>query len=135
MNIYHFVYAYFYNKAGAQGPGRLAGSSHVLFTLFSHVLFIIEIIYCVTGFKIQLFTESIAGSLFHRKQVYFMYCLPFFIISWLFYNQKRTEKIVEKFNNRDEYVIQGDTNRIILYIVGPFLAALFLLFLKQKGFV
>lgn len=132
MNIYHFIFCYFYKKNGTHIGGRISGSGHVFVALLSHILFIIEIIYCVTGFKIQLFPESITGSLFHRKQVYFIYCIPFFIISWLFYNQKRTEKIVEKFTNRDEYIMQGDTNRAILYIVVPFLAALFLVFLKQK---
>jgi hypothetical protein len=135
MNIYDFIYAYFYNKAEYPGPGRLAGSSHVLFALFSHVLLLIEVVYCLTGYKTHLFPETISGSLFHRKQVYFLYCIPFFIISWLFYNKKRTKKIIEKFDNRDEYVMQRDTNRVILYIVVPFLAALLLVFLKQKGII
>jgi hypothetical protein len=130
MNIYNFVYAYFYNKAGLPGPGRLAGSSHVLFALFSHLLFIIEIIYCITGYKVHLFPD-IGGSLFHRKQVYFIYSIPFFVISWFFYNKKRTEKIVEEFSNRDEYVTQGDTNRAGLYILGPFIVTIILISLKQ----
>ena len=135
MNIYHFVYAYFYYKIDYPKLGRIYGSAHVFLALLSHFLFLTQIINCIVDYNFVsfLFSGRVNGLLSHRKQVYFMYCLPFFIISWFFYNKKRTERILEKFNNRDEYVIQGDTNRIILYIVGPFLAALFLVFLKQKG--
>lgn len=135
MNIYHFVFCYFYNKNGTHIGGRISGIGHVFVALLSHILFIIEIVYCISDYKIYLFPESITGSLFHRKQVYFVYCIPFLIILWLFYSKKRTERIVVEFNNRDEYIIQGDTNRVILYIVGPFLAALLLVFFKQEGII
>lgn len=123
MNIYNFIFCYFYNKADYPKLGRMYGSAHVLF--------LIEIIYCTTGYKIHLFPESVTGSLFHRKQVYFVYSIPFFIISWLYYNNERTEKILEKFNDRDEYIMQGDSNRAGIYILGPFLATIVLICLKQ----
>ena len=134
MNIYNFIYAYFYNKAGYPGPGRMYGSGNVLIVLFIHILFVFEIIYCVTDYEINIFPE-LGGSLFHRKQVNFIYSIPLFVITWFFYNNKRTERILEEFNNRDEYVMQGDTNRAIIYIVGPLIAGLLLIFLKQKGVI
>ena len=73
MIIYNFIYAYFYNKAGYNSLGRIYGSIHVIFTLFSHILFFIEVIYCVTNYKIHLFPESINGSLFHQKKIYLMF--------------------------------------------------------------
>jgi hypothetical protein len=131
MNIYNFIFACFYNKVGYPELGRLARSTHVLFALFSHVLLIIDVVYCVTGYKNHLFSESIIESLFHRKQVCFIYCIPFFIYSWLFYDEKRTKKILEKFNDKDEYIMQGDSNRAGLYFLGPFLVTMVLICLKQ----
>jgi hypothetical protein len=64
-----------------------------------------------------------------------MYSIPFFVISWIFYTEKRTEKIVEEFNNRDEYIIQEDANRAGLYILGPFLATIILICLKQYDII
>jgi hypothetical protein len=130
MNIYNFIYAYFYNKAGYPGPGRMYGSGNVLIVLFIHVLFVFEIIYCVTDYKIDIFPE-LGGSLFHRKQVNFIYSIPFLVITWFFYNNKRTDRILEEFNNRDEYVMQGDTTRIITYLAIPFLLTILLICLKQ----
>ncbi len=135
MNIYHFVYAYFYNKVDYPKLGRIYGSAHVFLALLSHFLFVSQIINCIIDYNFVsfLFSGRVNGTLFHRKQVYFMYCVPFFIFSWLYYNKERTEKILEKFNDRDEYTIQGDAKRVCIYILGPFLAMIFLVFLKQKG--
>ena len=41
--------------------------------------------------------------------------------------------LIEKFDARDEYVQQRDTNRVILYFLIPFLITIILMFLKQKG--
>jgi hypothetical protein len=84
----------------------------------------------VTDYKIDIFPE-LGGSLFHRKQVNFIYSIPFLVITWFFYNNKRTDRILEEFNNRDEYVMQGDTNRIITYLAIPFLLTILLICLKQ----
>lgn len=62
-----------------------------------------------------------------------MYFIPCAILACIFYNNKRSELLIEKFDARDEYVQQRDTNRVILYFLIPFLITIILMFLKQKG--
>lgn len=131
MNILNFIYCYFYNKYGRSGPSRFIGSSFVVIAIGLYVMTIFEIIYVITDYKITFFARPEGMSLYRWKQRGFMYFIPFVIIVSFFYENKRSELLIEKFDNRDEYVQQGDNNRIFIYLLIPFILTILLICLKQ----
>lgn len=133
MNIFNFIYCYFYNKYGRSGPGRFTGSSFVLIAIGLYILTIFEVIYVITDYKVTFFSRPEGMSLFRWKQRGFMYFIPCVILGCFFYNNKKSERLIEEFDARDEYIQQQDTNRVILYFVIPFVITIVLMFLKQKG--
>jgi hypothetical protein len=102
MNIYNFIYCYFYNKHGRSGPGRLIGSSFVVIAIGLYVMTCFEIIYVITDYKITFFLRPEGMSLFRWKQKGFMYFIPCTILVSFFYNNKKSELLIEKFDKGDE---------------------------------
>lgn len=135
MNIFNFIYCFFFNKYGRTVPGRLIGSSFVLITIGLYLMTIFELTYVITDYKITFFSRPEGMSLFRWKQRGFIYFIPFVIIISFFYNNKRSELLIVKFDNRDEYIQQGDTNRVILYMLIPFLFTILLISLKQYDII
>ncbi len=132
MNIFNLTYCYFYNKSEFSGPGRLKASIYVLILGGLYLLSIFEIIFVITDYKINFFSSTQGISLYKQKQLDFIYFIPCGFMTWLFYNKERSKKLLEKFHSRDEYVQQGDTNRVIIYYLIPFVVTTILMFLKQN---
>jgi hypothetical protein len=69
-----------------------------------------------------------------RKYEDFIFCVPIITGFYFFYNNERVKRILKKFDARDEYVQQGDTNRVILYIVVPAVLTIVFALIRQGGF-
>ena len=126
MNIYNFIFCFFCSKDGNTKPGRIYGSGILLFTVFFQLFFLSEILTLFTGIKLISFLAKIPKSNF-----YFYAALIVFGLVHYFHS-KRVEKLMKQYYSRDEYVQQGDTNRIILYVLGSVFAALLLMAIRQK---
>ena len=135
MNIFNFIYCFFYNKYDRSVPGRLIGSSFVLIAIGLYLITIFELTYVITDYKITFFSRPEGMSLFRWKQKGFMYFIPCAIFVSFFSNNKRSGFLIEKFNNRDEYLQQGDTNRVITYLLIPFILTTLLICLKQYNII
>ena len=103
----------------------------MLITFGLYLITIFELNYVITDYKITFFSRPEGMSLFRWKQKGFMYFIPCAILISFFYNNKRSKLLIEKFDNRDEYLQQGDTNRVITYLLIPFILTTLLICLKQ----
>ena len=133
MNIYNFTYCFFYKLWEKQGTdGRLSGTGIVFFTLLMHILLILEIIFDLTGHKLSLFPHHEGASYSQRKNFNLIFCIPFIIAIWLFYNRYRTDKLLKEY----EIYYEGDESkislRILLYVVLPPILLLVLALIRQK---
>ena len=126
---------FFFNKYGRTLPARFIGSSFVLIIIGLYSLAIFQFIYLITNYKITFFSRPEGMSLFYWKKKAVMFFVPCAIIISFFYNSKRSEFLIEKFDNRDEYLQQGDTNRVITYLLIPFILTTLLICLKQYNIV
>jgi hypothetical protein len=128
MNIYNFIFCFFCKKYGNSDPGRIYGSGMLLFTVFFQFFFLSEILTLFTGFKLISFISNLPKSNFY----FYASLITFGLV--LYFDSKRVERLMEQYYSRDEYVQQGDTNRIILYVLGSFFAALLVMAFRQKYF-
>lgn len=133
MKIYNLIYCFFYELSENQGrDGRLSAAGIVFFALLMHILLILEIIFDLTGHKIDLFPHYNGAAYSHRKEYNMLLCVPFMIVIWLFYNRNRTERLLKEY--QDYY--KGDENRaslrFILYVIAPTILALILSSIRHK---
>lgn len=126
MNIYNFIFCYFYQKNGTDIGGRIFGSGMLFFTIMMHFFLLDEVIMIMTNKKIFAFFTAI------RQDNKFLF--PGLMISTLFffYSSKRMLILMKHFEERDEDIQRGDTNRIILYIVVPFILTIVAVAIRQK---
>jgi amino acid permease len=136
MNIYNFIYCFFYNLWEKKGSdGRINGTGVVFFSLLIHILLILEIVYNITGYRISLLPSSHGATYGQRKGVNFIICIPFIIAIWLFYNRTRTDRILKQYEKLFDRKEKEQKTRIILYIIIPLISVLILAILRQKGLI
>lgn len=82
----------------------------------------------------MIFSDNCEAPYIQRNYEDFIFCVPIIIGFYFFYNNERVKRILEKFDARDEYVQQGDTNRVILYIVVPAVLTVVFALIRQGGF-
>jgi hypothetical protein len=131
MNIYNFIYSYFYKFWAKRGnDGRIVGSGHVVFTLLMHILLIGELIRDMTGLNIVNLPNY--GQSGKNKTIYFLYLLPFFVLFWLFYNRERTKRLLKEYH--DNYGEDGSKNtlKILLYVLAPTILLITLAVIRQQ---
>lgn len=126
MNIYNFIFCFFCKKYGNSGPGRIYGSGMLFFSILMHFFLTREIITFFLGHKILFYQNN-----FSKSKYYLLYGLIVFLF-FLFYDNKRVERLMEKYYSRDEYVQQRDTNRIILYTIVPLILSIIIGVIRQK---
>jgi hypothetical protein len=134
MNIYNFIFCYFYKKNGTHIGGKISGSGHVFVGFLMQILFLSEIIRDITSYNILIFSDNSEATYMQRKYEDFIFCVPIITGFYFFYNNERVKRILKKFDARDEYVQQGDTNRVILYIVVPAVLTIVFALIRQGGF-
>lgn len=134
MNIYNFIYCFFYRLWEKRGSdGRVLGSVHVLFTILMHLFLIIEIIRAFTGSQgINLMPRL--GSYSDSKLKYTLFLLPFAILIFIYYNRQRTTALLKQYNAL--FGKQGLKNvmKIILFILIPTLALIILAIIRQRNY-
>ncbi len=126
MNIYNFIFCFFCKKYGNSGPGRIFGSGLVFFAILMHLLLVREIITFIVGHKVFFFATN-----FSKDKLYLFAGLIIFMF-FNFFNTKRASRLIEKYDSRDEYAQQGDTNRIILFTIAPMVLAIVAGVIRQK---
>lgn len=134
MSIYHLIYIYFYRRNGADLVGKICGSAYVFVAIFMQLLLLREIITDITGSHLMIFPDSSGSSHLQSKRADFFLCIPIVAGIYFFYNNQRIERIIEKFDARDEYIQQRDPNKMILYIVVPAVLTVVLALIRQGGF-
>jgi len=125
MNIYNFIYCFFYNFWEKRGTdGRMMGSVHVLFTIGMHFLLLSKIVELILGRRLLSLPNY--GNYGTNKSMYFLYVIPVAVLFFIFYNRKRTNNLLKTYNQI--YKEQGLKNilRVLLYIVIPIIIALLL---------
>ncbi len=126
MNIYNFIFCFFCKKYGNSGPGRIYGSGMLLFTVIIHFALIRELISCFIDSDFFAFSHIVDKGKYYFHVALITFALVFF------YDSKRVERLMEKYYSRDEYVQQGDTNRVILIIVVPIILICIIMPIRQK---
>jgi hypothetical protein len=82
----------------------------------------------------MIFPETSGNSHLQSKGADFLICIPIVASIYFFYNNQRIERIIEKFDARDEYIQQRDPNKMILYIVVPAVLTIVFALIRQGGF-
>ncbi len=131
MNIYNFVYCYFYNLWKSKGGGRIDTSAHVLFAIIIHVLLISEIILDLTGFKIISLPDY--GGAGRNKYMYFLFAIPFWVALIFFYNKERTKRLLKDYNQKYGETRSKNTLKILLYFVLPTILLIALAVTNQRS--
>jgi hypothetical protein len=131
MNIYNFIYCFFYNSGQKKnGGGRFNGVLHVFFVLAMHFLLLSEIIRDTTGFKI--FTMPRLGNYGESKTKYILLCIPIVLLIWLYYNKKRSIALLKVYNQLYGDAGKKNTIRILIYIVVPTIILISLAVIRQR---
>jgi len=132
MNIYNFIYSFFYNFWEKRGnDGRIVGAAHVLFSLIIHVLLIAEIIRNITGFNIISLPNY--GQYGINKTMYFFFAISLWVGLWFFYNRERTKRLLKDYHQK--YGETGSKNnvKILLYFVVPIILLITLAVIRQRS--
>ena len=125
MNIYNFIYCFFYRYwEKRNSDGRISGSIHVFLTAFIHFLILLKIILNIMGIYAVRFDFGRHGT---SKSANLIWSVPTLILFILFYNRKRTKRLLKEFhqkydNNRRKKIIN-----LFLYLIVPFIVLLILL--------
>jgi len=131
MNIYNFIYCYFYNMWKSKGGGRIDSSAHVLFSILIHVLLIAEIIRDITSFNIISLPNF--GAYGINKTMYFFLAVPLWIGLWFFYNRERTKRLLKDYHQKYGEAGSKNTLKILLYFVIPIVLLITLAVIRQKS--
>lgn len=131
MNIYNYIYCFLYTYWEKRATdGRVVGSAAIIFTMLIHILLIVELTHTIAG--IQLFVIKSFGTYGENKTIYFLLGIPFWIISYIYYNRKRTKRLLKVYNK--SYSSTGILNsfRVILYVIFPAVLLILLSVLRQN---
>lgn len=131
MNIYHFMYCFFYEKWNKNGGGRTNSCMHILFVLFIHYLLIMEIIRDVTGHDLMFQLPDFGDKNKNRLSL-LVIAFPFFMLIRYYFSVDRTAFLIEKY--RSIYGNSKSSYRVFLYVFVPILLMFTLIFLRQGGF-
>ena len=130
MNIYNFVYCFFYNYWEKRGTdGRVVASVVLLFTLCIHMFFILEIVHVFGNVEFTYFSSF--GSKDRIKTNVTLFSIPLWIIIGLYFNRKRTKRLLIEYN-KIYYNNRNNTLRAIFYVVFPFILAITLAIIRQN---
>jgi hypothetical protein len=113
MNIYNLIYVYFYIQNEADLVGKICGNAYVFVAIFMQLLLLREIIIYITGSHLKIFPDSIGNSHLQSKRADFFLSITIVAGIYFFYNDQRIERIIEKFDARDEYMQPRDHNKMI----------------------
>lgn len=129
MNIYNFIYCFFYNLWKKKGGGRIDSSAHVLFSAIIHILLFAEIIRYIMGNNIYKLPDY--GEYGSNKTMYFIFLVPFWIGLFFFYNTKRTKRLLKEYHSiyKDS---KKNTIRILIYFILPIIAVISLAVIRQN---
>mgnify|MGYP003579408387 CR=1 FL=1 len=131
MNIYNFIYCYFFNLWKSKGGGRIDSSAHVLFAIIIHVLLFAEIIQNTSGYKaINLPDFGASGQ---NKFMYFLIAVPFWITLILFYNKERTKRLLKEYNQKYGKAGIKNTIKIFLFVLIPTILLIVFAIIRQKS--
>jgi len=130
MNIYHFIYCFFWRK---DGGGRFYCSLYVLGTLIFHIFLITEIIRDITDFNILGWIPNY-GNLYNKnKYMYILFMIPPWLAVSFFYNKKRTQRVLKEYDVKYGNEGRKNTIRVLLYILLPVLLTTILVIIRQGG--
>src|SRR5690606_2475255 len=99
MNIYNFIYCFFYKFWEKRGDnGNISGAGHLLFAIMMHLLLLSEIIRGISSFNILPLPDF--GTTGRNKTIWFLFLIPFWIGLCFFYNKTRTQRLLEQYESK-----------------------------------
>ena len=131
MNIYNFIYCYFYNLWKSKGGGRIDASAHVLFAIIIHSLLISEILQDLTGIK-MIYLPDYRGAV-ANKYMYFLFAVPFWATLFLFYSPERTKRLLKKYHLKYGEAAGTNTLKILLVFILPIILLITLAVIRQRS--
>jgi hypothetical protein len=134
MNIYNFIYCFFYLFWEKRGnDGRMVGSAHVLFTIMMQFLLLSEIIHDLTGFNIVPLPNY--GGAGINKYMYLLILTPFLVALIIYYNKNRTKKLLKDYHENHGNAGRKNTLKILLYVVLPMILGITLAIIRQRNLI
>lgn len=131
MNIYNFIYCYFYKFwEKRNNDGRIVASMHIFFTLLVHFFLLAEIIRGITGIKFNLMPRL--GNYGESKTKYMLLCIPFLILIFMYYNRNRTTNLLKEYYLQYGNDGKKNTIKILIYIIVPAIIAVSLAIIRQR---
>ena len=132
MNIYNFIYSFFYKFWEKRGnDGRIVGAAHVLFSILIHVLLTAEIIWDIIGSNIISLPNF--GEYGRNKTMYFFLAVPFWIGLWFFYNRERSKRLLKDYHQKYGETGSKNTLKILLYFFIPIVLLITLAVIRQRS--
>lgn len=126
--IYNFLYCFF-NKFGEDKEPtyrRHVGSLYVAFAILIHVLLLLKIIELSTGNS--LINLSDFNVILKHKRGYLYAIMGIWVLSLLYFNTKRTDLLLEKYDRLYEETESKTTLKMILSLVAPLI--IFVIFMQ-----
>ena len=132
MNIYNFIFCYFYIFwQKRNGDGKFSAVMHVFFAMLIHVLLITEIFEDLTG--LQIFHIPRLGNYGESKMKYMLFCIPIIALIYFYYNRERTKNLLKYYS--EEYKTDKNGLKVIIYIIIPTILVILLAIFRQNGYM
>jgi|GEM_PF-2433050 len=131
MNIYNFIYCFFYKVWSKRGDnGNISGAGHLLFAIMMHLLLLSEIIRWVADVNILPLPNY--GTTGRNRNVWMLFIFPFWIGLCFFYNKIRTQRLMEQYKLKYGNSKWKNTIRVLLYVLLPMILTIVLSLIRQK---
>ena len=129
MTIYNFIYCFF-NKFGEDKVptyGRYVGSLYVVFAIMIHVFLLSKIIEVISGNS--FINLSGFDVIIKHKRAYLYLTMAIWLICWLYFNIKRTDLLLKKYDKLYEESGNKSTVKVIVFLVIPLVSFITLMVL------
>jgi Mn2+/Fe2+ NRAMP family transporter len=119
--VFYFFYRYFvYREDRTPRFGAVCG---ILLTIGLHIILAYVIVQEIVGYNL---VQALSQSYYWSKLLNTLIILPFFILGLLFFNKKRIDRIIAKYENKNVFNFLNWLIFLILTI-GPLFAIIYLL--------
>lgn len=121
--IFYFFYRYFVNK-GDRSP-RFGAICAILLTIGLHIILAYVIVQKIAGHNLM---QPISQSYYWSKVFNMLVILPFFLLGLIFFNKKRIDNIIAKYENKNAFTFFN----WILFLLMTIGSLLFIIFFLKK---
>jgi uncharacterized membrane protein len=89
-----------------------------------------------TGYELSIFPNYENLTYTARKSAYALHLIPYFVVVWsFFYNRKRSDRLIEDYEEEYGEEEKGKVPKILLIMVAPAVVLFSLSVMRHKGFL